>query len=75
MEAPGPTRCGRAGHDTYWVDNSLDLTIEKAGQGTDTVISTITYTLRAGEAVEILQLAASTGTSNLNNNGNEFATP
>nr|WP_171015568.1 calcium-binding protein [Methylobacterium sp. L1A1] len=67
------TMQGGLGNDTYWVDNSLDLTIEKAGQGTDTVISTITYTLRAGEAVEILQLAASTGASNLNINGNEFA--
>jgi Ca2+-binding RTX toxin-like protein len=67
------TMQGGLGNDTYWVDNSLDLTIEKAGQGTDTVISTITYTLRAGEAVEVLQLAPSTGTSNLNINGNEFA--
>jgi Ca2+-binding RTX toxin-like protein len=71
--AGADTMQGGLGNDTYWVDNSLDLTIEKAGQGTDTVISTITYTLRAGEAVEILQLAPSTGTSNLNINGNEFA--
>ena len=36
---------GGAGNDTYYVDNVGDQAIELAGEGTDTVNSTISYTL------------------------------
>ncbi|OAM52090.1 hypothetical protein A7981_00960 [Methylovorus sp. MM2] len=56
------TMAGLAGDDTYGVDNEEDVVLENASAGTDTVISTITYTL--GENVENLVLS-----SNLNLNG------
>jgi Ca2+-binding RTX toxin-like protein len=59
---------GRIGNDTYYVDSNFDATIELAGQGTDTVWSTITHTLQAN--VEHLYLQ---GTGNINGSGNELA--
>lgn len=38
---------GGLGNDTYYVDNVGDLTVEFAGEGTDTVQSTISTTLQA----------------------------
>jgi Ca2+-binding RTX toxin-like protein len=45
---------GGTGNDTYYADDSGDKTIEKTGQGTDTVYSTASWTL--GSNVEILRL-------------------
>jgi len=56
---------GRAGNDTYVVDNTLDLVIEALNKGIDTVEAGITYTL--GANVENLIL---TGTSSINGTGN-----
>jgi Ca2+-binding RTX toxin-like protein len=56
---------GGAGNDTYWVDNPGDVVNELAGAGTDTVNSTISYTL--GENVEKLTLF---GTDQINGTGN-----
>ena len=55
---------GGLGNDTFYVDNVGDVVVEYTNQGTDTVISTITYTL--GGAVENLTL---TGTTNINGIG------
>jgi Ca2+-binding RTX toxin-like protein len=56
---------GGGGNDTYVVDANGDLVIERAGQGTDTVMSSISYTL--GNNVENMTL---TGSGNINGIGN-----
>ena len=46
--AGNDTMSGGAGNDTYIVDNSGDLVIENAGEGTDTVQTSLNaYTLTA----------------------------
>jgi Ca2+-binding RTX toxin-like protein len=59
---------GGAGNDTYVVDNAGDVITENASAGTDTVQSSVTYTLSAN--VENLVL---TGTAAINATGNTLA--
>ena len=66
--AGADTLTGGLGDDTYVVDNAADLTVEKSGEGTDTIQSTLTWTL--GANVENLVLL---GTANLNGTGNSDA--
>jgi len=56
---------GGAGDDTYYVDNIGDTVSEAQGEGTDRVISSISYTL--GDHLEDLQLS---GTGNTDAAGN-----
>jgi Ca2+-binding RTX toxin-like protein len=56
---------GLAGDDTYIVDNVGDSVVEKAGEGTDSIRSSVTYSLPAN--VEKLVL---TGTSAIDGTGN-----
>lgn len=62
------TMYGGAGDDTYMVDNTSDVVVENAGEGTDLVISTATFTLSAN--VENLTLS---GTAAINGTGNALA--
>lgn len=57
---------GGMGDDTYYVDSLSDTIIELAGQGNDTVISSISYSL-VGKDIENIVL---TGTNNINATGN-----
>jgi hypothetical protein len=56
--AGADTLTGGAGNDTYYVDNTGDVIIEHAGEGTDRVISTVSTTL--SDNVETLTLAGRT---------------
>ena len=56
---------GRAGDDQYWVDNAADVIVEQSGEGTDTIMAGVTYTLPGN--VENLTL---TGSSVINGTGN-----
>jgi serralysin len=60
----GDTMSGGAGNDLFFVDNSGDMVGELSAEGTDTVSSSISYTL--GDNVEnlILTDSATTGTGN-----------
>ncbi|MBG1260247.1 calcium-binding protein [Nostoc commune] len=58
---------GGAGDDTYIIDSAVDRITEAANSGTDTVLSSVTYTL--GANLENLRL---TGTSAINATGNSL---
>ncbi|HBG49568.1 MAG TPA: hypothetical protein DDW90_08735 [Cyanobacteria bacterium UBA9971] len=58
---------GGVGNDIYYIDNVQDLIIENPNEGSDTVISSIDYTLSAN--VENLTL---TGMANINATGNNL---
>ncbi|MBL1210324.1 Calx-beta domain-containing protein, partial [Geminocystis sp. GBBB08] len=55
---------GSNGNDTYYVDSNSDVVVENLNQGTDTVISIITYTLTNNVENLTLTGTATTGTGN-----------
>lgn len=63
------TLIGGAGDDTYFVDNAGDIVSENASEGTDTVSSTVTFSLASLSDIEHLTL---TGTTVINATGNGF---
>jgi Ca2+-binding RTX toxin-like protein len=63
--AGADTMIGGAGQDIYYVDDAGDTIVENAGEGNDTVSSSITYTL--GANLESLIL---TGNGAINGTGN-----
>ncbi|WP_269321412.1 putative Ig domain-containing protein [Paracidovorax avenae] len=63
--AGADTMSGLAGDDTYIVDNTGDKVVESANAGTDTVMSSVTYTLPSN--VENIVL---TGSGTINATGN-----
>lgn len=68
--AGGDAMAGGKGNDTYYVDNVSDTVIEVFSEGTDTIISSIDFSLLLSVAVENLTLVgdAVTGMGNALNN-------
>ena len=64
---------GLGGNDTYIVDRMTDAVIEYAGEGTDTVITYVSYALGAGSHVENLRSASAESLDPINLTGNGFA--
>ncbi len=67
------TMLGFAGNDTYFVDNAGDGVFEVAGNGTDTVLASVSYTLTAGQEVENLRTTNAAGLGAIDLTGNSFA--
>jgi Ca2+-binding RTX toxin-like protein len=61
---------GRGGNDTYIVGNGGVTIVESGGQGSDTVLSSVTYTLTTGADVENLRTNNDAGTVAINLTGN-----
>ena len=63
---------GGTGNDTYIVDNAGDIIRELIGEGSDTVFTSVSYTLGVNAEVEVLSSRSHTGTDPLNLVGNNF---
>ena len=64
---------GLGGNDTYFVDNPGDVVNEAAGGGSDRVLTSVNYTLTAGQEIEALSTTNNAGTGAINLTGNAFA--
>ena len=67
------TMTGREGNDTYYVDNAADRAVEAAGQGTDIVYTSVSYTLASNSDVENLSTILWQATDAINLTGNGLA--
>jgi Ca2+-binding RTX toxin-like protein len=66
--AGADTMLGGSGNDTYIVDDAADAVIESRGNGRDTVVSSVDYTL--GSNVENLELS---GEADIDGTGNSLS--
>ena len=64
---------GGLGNDNFYVDNAGDVVTEVAGQGTDRVLSEVSYALAAGISIETLSTTNPFGTAAIALAGNELA--
>jgi serralysin len=63
---------GGTGNDTYYVTRTGDSIIEFAGEGSDRLITSMSYTLSAGQEIETLSAANQSGTAALDLTGNDY---
>jgi serralysin len=67
----GPsTLQGGTGDDWYYVSLTGDSLVEFAGEGNDRILSSVSYTLSAGQEIETLSTIDPAGTSAINLTGN-----
>ena len=68
------TMVGLGGNDTYLVDNANDVVTEAVGGGSDTVSTSVSYTLGAGQEIEFLSSSLNIDATamGLTLTGNEF---
>src|SRR6187551_392856 len=64
---------GGTGNDVFYVDNAGDLVFEAPFEGSDTVITKVSFTLGTGQEVELLRTYGSATTNAINLTGNAFA--
>jgi len=64
---------GLGGNDIYYVDHEGDVVHEAAGGGNDTVYTTVSHALAAGQEVEVLSTRYHHGTEAIDLAGNEYA--
>ena len=67
------TLIGLAGNDIYVVSNAGTIITETSGNGSDTVQTSVTYTLAAGVDIEFLTTTNAAGTGAINLTGNALA--
>jgi hypothetical protein len=68
------TLIGGTGNDIYVVDTITDVITENAGQGTDTIQSSVTFSLAALPNIENLTLTGATAINGTGNSGNNVLT-
>jgi Ca2+-binding RTX toxin-like protein len=66
------TLVGLFGNDTYAVGDARMMIIEQAGQGFDTAVTSVSYTLGAGVSVEVFTAQDRNSTTGLRLGGNEL---
>ncbi len=71
--AAADTLSGLGGDDVYVIHNAGAIIQETAGQGSDTVLSSVSYALKAGVSVEALGTTNAAGTGDIDLTGNAFA--
>jgi Ca2+-binding RTX toxin-like protein len=64
---------GLGGNDMYYASHAATQILEAASGGSDTVLSSVSYTLAAGVSVELLRTNAAGGTAAINLTGNALA--
>ena len=67
------TLIGLFGNDTYAVGDSRTVVVEQAGQGFDTLVTSVSYTLAAGVSVELFTAQDRGSTTGLRLIGNEVS--
>jgi len=63
---------GFTGNDTYFIDNAGDTVVEVAGEGSDTIRTSVSLTLAAGLSIETLTTTSQAGTTAIDLAGNEI---
>ena len=66
------TLVGFLGDDVYLINNTNEVIVENAGEGTDIVYVNSSYTLSAGASIELLSTYSIAGTQAFNMTGNEL---